>query len=83
MSARNKQPTVSDYVDVVREQASTAVDKGLDKGSGLAQSYGPKAKVQAQAAADAAAAAARTYAPIARERAAEAYEAALPRVEGA
>ena len=48
MSARNKQPTVSDYVDVVREQASTATDKGLGKGSDLASAYGPKAKVQAQ-----------------------------------
>jgi len=79
--AQRKQPTVSDYVDVVREQASTAVDKGLGKGSDLAQSYGPKAKVQAQAAAEAAAAAARTYGPIARDKAAEAYEAARPRVE--
>jgi hypothetical protein len=78
---RNKQPTVGDYVDVVREQASTAVDKGLDKGADLAQTYGPKAREQALAAADAAAAAARTYGPIARERAAEAYEAARPRVE--
>src|SRR6478735_3719810 len=79
--AQKKQPTVSDYVDVVREQASTAADKGLGKGSDLAQAYGPKAKVQAQAAADAAAAAARTYGPIARDKATEAYEAARPRVE--
>lgn len=85
MSGRNKQPTVGDYLDVVREQASTVVskglDKGLDKGADLAQTYGPKARAQALLAAEAAAAAARTYGPIARGRAAEAYEAARPRVE--
>ena len=29
---RKKQPTVGDYVDVVREQAATVVSKGLDRG---------------------------------------------------
>jgi hypothetical protein len=84
---RNKQPTVGDYVDVVREQASTVVSKGLDKGlvkgADLAQTYGPKAREQALAAAAAAAEAARIYGPTARERAAGAYEAARPLVEEA
>ena len=77
MSGKKKQPTVGDYVEVVREQASSSLDKGRSKGADLAQSYGPKAQKQAQIAAEAA----RTYGPIARGRAAEAYEGALERLE--
>jgi hypothetical protein len=44
---RKKEPTVGDYVEVMRGQAGAALGKGRERGADLAQVYGPIARQRA------------------------------------